>query len=136
METSGEIREQDVDKHEVNVSANLETPPRPQFVPSSTARRPLLVAVWIALAAWTLLLSIGTSLHAPAPGAAHAASVDWRRGALVFAFVGGFLSLWIWLASRKRTSRHFREGFAITDHRRDGIQSGQSQSGQQRQEDQ
>ena len=97
-------------------------PSSPRPIRSSTQRRRLLIVVWIALAAWTLLLSVATSLYAPAPGAADSPSIDWRRGAWVFCFVGGFLSLWIWLASRHRSPRGFRDSLAITDHGRDRIQ--------------
>ncbi|MGN6135656.1 MAG: hypothetical protein ACTHOU_14305 [Aureliella sp.] len=103
---------------------------------SVRGRRRLLTAVWVVLAVWTVLLSIGTSLYAPAPGAGPSPTVDWRRGGLVFLFVGGFLALWIWLASRKRTPSRFRDGLAVPDHRGDGVQAGQEHDSQQSQEDQ
>lgn len=98
-------------------------------------RRRMLMVLWSALAVWTILLSVGTSLYAPAPGAGKAPSVDWRRGLLVFAFVGGFLGLWMWLATRQRTPRGLGDGLAITGDRTDGVQSRQQQGGEQGQED-
>lgn len=91
----------------------------------------MLIIVWTALAVWTILLSVGTSLYAPAPGAGKAPSVDWRRGALVFVFVGGFLGLWMWLATRKRPPRGLGHSLPITGDRADSIQGGQEQSGDQ-----
>ena len=97
-------------------------------------RRQILVIVWSALAVWMILLSVGTSLYAPAPGAGKAPSVDWRRGLLVFGFVGGFLALWIWLAMRKRPPGSLGDGLPVTGDRANGVQAGQEQGGDQRQE--
>lgn len=103
--------------------------------PQQKQRRRLLIIVWSALAVWMILLSVGTSLYAPAPGAGKAPSVDWRRGLLVFAFVGGFLGLWVWLAIRKRPPGSFRDGLPVTGDGADGIQDRQQQSSDQSQKD-
>ncbi len=67
------------------------------------SRRRMLMMIWIAVGIWTILLSVGTAFYAPAPGArADAApTFDWRRGAVVFLFVGSFLAGWILLATRR-----------------------------------
>lgn len=98
-------------------------------------RRRMLIAVWVALAVWTLLLSIGTSLYAPAPGGPKQPSVDWRRGLMVFIFVGGFQSLWMWLATRKRLPRRFRDSLTVTEHGQTSIEGSQEQDSQQSHKD-
>lgn len=105
--------------------------PEPAEDRSLKKRRRMLLVVWSALAVWTVLLSVGTSLYAPAPGASKAPSVDWRRGLLVFAFVGGFLALWVWLASRKRPPGRLGHGLPITGDRAEGIEASQHESGDQ-----
>lgn len=65
-------------------------------------RKRMLQLLWAALAVWIVLLAIGASLYAPAPGDRDHATVDWRRGLMVLVFVGGFLGGWIWLASRRK----------------------------------
>ncbi len=50
----------------------------------------MLRLLWVALAIWITLLAVGASLYAPAPGERDTATVDWRRGLMVVAFVGGF----------------------------------------------
>ncbi len=65
------------------------------------ARRRMMRFLWVALAIWIMLLAIGASLYAPAPGDRENITVDWRRGLMVIAFVGSFLALWIGLAKRR-----------------------------------
>lgn len=91
-------------------------------------RRRTLRLIWCALAIWTLVLSVGTSLYAPAPGSAKSPTIDWRRGLMVFIFVGGFLSLWMWLAMRQRLPRRFRNGSTVSDQRSQGVQAGEQNS--------
>lgn len=101
----------------------------------SRKRRRMLVIIWSALAIWTILLSVGTSLYAPAPGAGKAPSIDWRRGLLVFTFVGGFLALWMWLAMRKRPPGGLGNSLPIADDGTYRVDARQQQSGKQSQED-
>lgn len=62
----------------------------------------MLRLLWAVLAIWIVILAVGASLYAPAPGDRDFATVDWRRGLMVVVFVGGFLGSWVWLATRKR----------------------------------
>ncbi len=65
-------------------------------------RRIMLRVLWAALAIWIILLAVGASLYAPAPGEREQPTVDFRRGLFVLLFVGGFLGLWIVLAARRK----------------------------------
>jgi len=96
-----------------------------------------LVAVWSALGVWTLLVSVGTSLYAPSPGGAPEQRViDWRRGLMVFVFVGGFLSLWVWLAVRKRASGGFGNRLSVASHGQESVQASQHENAEQSEENQ
>lgn len=77
----------------------MQEPMTPQIDPK---RRIMLRALWAALAVWIILLAIGASLYAPGPGERTQATIDWRRGLVLLLFVGGFLGLWILLASRQK----------------------------------
>ncbi len=77
----------------------MESPQHPVIDPK---RQRMLKLLWVALAIWIVLLAVGASLYAPAPGDREHATVDWRRGAMVLVFVGGFLGTWMWLASRRK----------------------------------
>lgn len=76
----------------------METPKPPAIDP---ARQRMMKILWAALALWILLLAVGASLYAPAPGDRENITVDWRRGLMVVGFVGSFLALWIGLARRR-----------------------------------
>ncbi len=82
----------------------MESPQHPVIDPK---RQRMLKLLWVALAIWIVLLAVGASLYAPAPEIeSMPPSIDWRRGAMVLVFVGGFLGTWMWLASG--ASDHFR----------------------------
>lgn len=98
------------------------------------SRRRMLIGVWIALAIWLAILCVGASLYAPAPGDKKNITVDWRRGLALFTFVGGFLGLWIWMATRQRVTRRLRDGLTIPDHGSDGVQAGQEQGSEDSQD--
>ena len=99
-------------------------------------RKRMLRLLWVVLAIWIGLLALGASLYAPAPGERDHATVDWRRGLVVLLFVGGFLGLWIWLASRQRLPRRFGQGLPISHEGSQGVERTEEQSGQHGQEDQ
>ena len=96
----------------------------------------MLRLLWVALAIWIALLAVGASLYAPAPGQRDEATVDWRRGLMVVAFVGGFLGLWIWLASRQRLPRRFGNGLTIPDDGSHRVEGAQEQNGEDSHQDQ
>ncbi len=96
-------------------------------------RKRSLRVLWIILALWMIILAVGTSMYAPAPGASadKQPTVDWRRGVMVFTFVGGFLSIWMWLATRHRLPRRFRDSLSVNDDGDESVQTSQQENGQQ-----
>lgn len=97
----------------------------------SMQRRPIRW-VWAALIVWTLVLAVGTSQFAPAPGSRDkSGELDYRRGAVVFLFVGGFVGIWILLVATKRPQRRVRDSSSITDDSRTRLEAGQDEHDEQ-----
>ena len=81
--------------------------------------------IWLALAIWAIVVAAGASLFAPSPNlGVGSPGVDWRRGGIVLLIVGGFVGLWVLLLA-KQPPRGFRNGSAVTGHRREGIETGE-----------
>jgi hypothetical protein len=62
--------------------------------------------IWLAMAIWAMMLSVGASLYAPAISGTQV-QTDWRRGMVLMVAIGIFLGGWMFLVltAKPRPSR-------------------------------